>query len=235
MATSKVSPSFTKFLAKNSEAVKHAKEAENTMQTCAMPIGWKGQVICVDAVADKGKDRKDDKGNVVEGRDFIRLEFSVVNDSEYQGKKAAVVWVFFDTDKATSMDRFEWCLNELENLGLPREVRQGFNDISEVLEHFSNGDEVFEAEVVENKFRRGDQKELKVRRHSVVDNTTSMAPPSADHKSAQSSSKSTLTIGQDVKYMGKSWELVDQDGDTIVVKSKATGTNRTIKITDLEG
>jgi len=234
MSSAKVSATFGKFLAKKATQIEEAKKAENTMQTCLMPVGWKGQMVCVAAVADKGKDSKDDKGNTQEGREYVRLEFSVVNDAAYQGKKASLMWQIYDSANATATQRFEWMLNEMENLGLPRELRQGFNDFTEVLNHFLNSDEVYEGEVVHNSYRRGDQKELKVRRAAIVDNTTSMAPP-VTSTSSPAPATTSQEPGSEVKYMGKMWEVVDQDGDTVVIKSKATGNNRTVKLTDLEG
>jgi hypothetical protein len=227
MANSKVSSDFSKFLAKNATAVKEAKEADNSMQTCAMPIGWKGQVVCVDAVADKGKDRKDDKGNVQEGREFIRLDFNVINDEKYGGKKCSLLWSFFDSEKASATDRFEWCLNEMENLGLPRETRTEFSDISEVLDFFSSSDEVFEAEVVHNAYRRGDQKEIKVRRVETVDSSASMSPTDVAPASG-------VKKGDEVKYLGKTWDVVDIDGDDVQIKSRTTGASRGVKLADLE-
>lgn len=233
MSNAKVSQSFGKFLAKKSTQIEEAKKADNTMQTCPMPVGWKGHMVCVDAVADTGKQTKDDKGNTKEGRNYVRLEFSVVNDSHYQGKKGSLMWQLYDSENATSTQRFEWMLNEMENLGLPRKTREEYNDFSEILNHFIASDEVYEAEVVHNQYRRGDQKELKVRRAAIVDNTTSMAPPSST--TTESPKPTSTSLGAEVKYMGKMWDVVDQDGDTVVIKSKATGNNRTVKLTELEG
>ena len=151
MATVKVSSNFNKFLAKNSTAVQEVKKAENTMQTCKMPVGWKGNVIVVGGEADKGKDRKDDKGQVQEGREYVRLDFNVVNDAEFAGAKCSLYWSFYDSEKATAMDRFQWMLNEMENLGLPREIRESDDTTMEdLLKFFTEQDSIYEAEVVHN-------------------------------------------------------------------------------------
>src|SRR5690606_40779325 len=101
MSNVKVSADFNKFLSRNAKAVEEAKTAENTMSTCKMPVDWKGFCICVGAVADKEKDRKDEKGNTQVGRDYIRLDFNVVNDEAYAGSKFSLKWQFWDTEKAT--------------------------------------------------------------------------------------------------------------------------------------
>jgi len=229
MANVKVSSEFNKFLSRNAKAVQEAKEAENTMQTCKMPIGWKGYCVCTGAEAGKRKDRKDEKGNTQEGREYMRLEFNVVNDTEYAGSKFVLNWSFWDTEKATALDRFEWALNEMENLGLPRELRASPDTTpADILNFFAKGDTVYECEVIRNEYRRGDQKEVKVRNVESVDGVENMAPESA-HKPT-----STMSPGQDVKYMGKDWELVDADGDDLVIKSKNTGQTRNIKASDLD-
>lgn len=225
MGTSKVSSSFSKFLAKNATAVEEAKKAENSMQTCVMPVGWKGHAIVVGATADKGKDRKDDKGNTVEGNEYINIEFNVVNSEEYAGKKFSLHWSFYDSEKATAAQRFEWCLNEMENIGLPREIREEFTDITQVLDHFIKSDVVYDCEVVHNQYRRGDKKEVKVTLVQSVSNDSSMAP---------SSPTPTVEVGGKVSFMGKDWEVLAVDGDEIKIKSPTTGTERVIKASDMD-
>jgi hypothetical protein len=226
MAKAKVSSNFNKFMSKNSTAVSEAKEAENTMMTCKMPIGWKGQAVCVGGEADKGKDRKDDKGQVQEGREYVRLEYNVINDPEYTGAKFSRAWSFFDSEKATAIDRFTWMLNEMENMGLPSDIRKSEDTTMEdLLNFFIDSDEVYEAEVVKNEYRRGDQKEVQVRRVESVGGEGSIVPP-GDNPS--------LKVGQDVMYMEKEWELVSVDGDDLVICSKSTGKERSIKVNDLD-
>lgn len=227
MANVKVSAEFNKFMSRNAKAVEEAKAAENSMSTCKMPVGWKGQVVCVGGEAGKGKDRKDEKGNTTPGREYIRLEFNVVNDTEYSGAKCNLNWSFWDTEKATALDRFEWMLNDMENLGLPGEIRRSPDTtIEDMLNFFINKDTVYEAEVVHNAYRRGDQKEVKIRLLEVLDGVADMAP--------QGHAPATPQTGEDVTYMGKSWELVDVDGDDLVIKSKTTGQTRNIKTSDLD-
>jgi len=229
MANVKVSSDFNKFLSRNAKAVEEAKSADNSMSTCKMPVGWKGFCICVGAEAGKDPDRKDEKGNTQVGRDFVRLDFNVVNDEGYSGSKFVKKWQFWDTEKATAMDRFEWCLNELENLGLPGEVRRSPDTtIEDMLNFFINGDKVFGCEVKHNEYRRGDQKEVTVHNIEAVDGVEDMAP--AGHAPV----KAGPEVGKDVNYMGKVWELVDSDGDDLVIKSKTTGQTRNIKTSDLD-
>lgn len=229
MANVKVSSEFNKFLSRNAKAIEDAKAAENSMQTCKMPVGWKGYGVCVSGEAGKGKDRKDEKGNTQEGREYIRLDFNVVNDEEYAGSKFSTNWSFWDTEKATALDRFEWCLNEMENLGLPGEMRRSPDTtIEDMINFFVNGDIVYECEVVHNAYRRGDQKEVKVRLVEAVDGVTDMVPHSPHTVTT------TLSAGEEVKYMGKAWELVSADGDDLRIKSKTTGQTRNIKTSDLD-
>lgn len=228
MAKAKVSNDFMKFQSKNASALSDAKKAENTMQTCSMPIGWSGKVICVDAVADKGKDSKDDKGNTREGNPYVRLEFQVINDEEYAGQKGSLAWSFYDTEKATSFDRYTWMLNAMENMGLPGEVRRDDETtIEDLLQHFLDSDVVYTMSVEHTKYRR-DNKELKVVLMDTVDDSDSVTPPGGE------STASTGEAGDMVKYMGKEWELVSKDGEDLVIKSLKNGNERTIKTSDLD-
>lgn len=225
----KVSAAFNKTLGRKASAVEEARKAENTMMTCKMPVGWKGQCVCVDAVADKAKDKKDDKGNTVEGNDYVRLEFSVINDEQFQGSKFSVLWMFYNTANATWEDRFTWCLNGLENLGLPRTLRENYEDFSEILEHFTKCDEVFDAEVVHNAYRQGDQKEVKVRRAAlIVDASDSMVP---EEKPKASSGP---RVGGTVLYMGKDWKVLEINGDDIQIQSLTSNAVRAVKMSQIE-
>lgn len=226
MAKAKVSSSFNKFLSKNAKAVEEAKTAENSMMTCKMPIGWKGHCVCVGGEADKGKDRKDDKGNVQEGREYVNLDFNVVNDDEYAGSKFSLHWSFWDTEKATAMDRFEWMLNEMENLGLSREMRtEESTTIEDIINFFADSDEIFECEVVHNSYRRGDQKEVKVRRIESVTAGDSVVP---------TDTSPGIEVGGTVKYMGNDWEVTDADGEDLRIKSPKTGNIKSVKVSDLD-
>lgn len=224
MANVKVSNDFNNFMARNSKAVDEAKTAENTMATCAMPIGWEGQAICTDAVADKSKDKKDADGKVKEGNPYIRLEFSVVGDETYAGKKFSRLWMFMDSAKATAADRFEWCLNEMENLGLPQETRKTFDSVEELLRHFIETDAVYDAEVVKNDYSR-DGKEVKVRQSAeAVDDTDSVMP----------TEPTTPETSDQVTYLGKKWDVVSKEGKELTIKSIKTGQTKTVSVDDLD-
>lgn len=225
----KVSSNFTKSVAKKATAVEEARKAENTMQTCKMPVGWSGHAICSGARADKGKDRKDEKGQTQEGNDYVALDFEVINDEKYAGSKFSVVWTFYDSEKASWEDRFTWCLNGLENLGLPEEYRRGEDfDLAAALAFFADGDTIFAATVVHNEYRRGDQKEVKVTLTEAVSDSDSISPDS-DNVPA-----SSIEIGSTVKYMGKDWEVMDVDGDDLQVKSLKTGNVKQLTLSDLD-
>jgi hypothetical protein len=239
VAKSKVSDGFKRARAKHQNHIQDAKKAENTMQTCKMPVGWSGQAVIVDGVADQAKDRKDETGKTIEGRPYIRLEFEVINDPEYAGAKFARVWSFFDSDKASFEDRYSWWLNDMENWGLPREDRETFEQESEIIDFFVDGNQVFNCEVNHNKILRGDKKEIVVTPAEAVDESDSMAPeepaaPKASSKESPSPEADEPDEAPTVKYMGKDWDLLDEDGDDLLVRSRTTGKERTIKRSEVE-
>lgn len=229
MSKTEVSSDFGKFMSRNSTAVQEAKEAENTMRTCAMPIGWQGKAVCVGGKADKSKDKKDEKGQTKEGSPYVILEFNVVDDEKYKGDNFSRLWFLSDTAKATAMDRFEWMLNEFENLGMPHELRADEDaGMEEFLNFFTEGDAVFSAEVVSNSYSR-DGKEVKLSLTEAVDDSDSVMP--SDNSS---SSASEIEVGGEVSFMGKSWDVVSVDGDDLEIQSQKTGTTRTVSRSQLD-
>lgn len=224
----KVSSSFNKFMAKNSDGIQEARQADNTMMTCKMPVGWTGPCICIGAEADKGKDRKNEDGSTVEGREYVRLEFEVINDEKYAGSKFSRAWSFFDSEKATAVDRFQWMLNEMENMGLPEEMRKSEETTMEdLLKFFAGNDTVYTATVEHNAYRQGDKKEVKVHLMESVDSSSSVSPDAVvDDKG--------MVEGENVKFMGKEWKLLMKDGDDLKIQSLTNGNTRMITVADLD-
>ncbi|GIW60331.1 MAG: hypothetical protein KatS3mg087_1397 [Patescibacteria group bacterium] len=228
MAHAKVSQDFNRFLGRHEKAVKEARKAENTMQTCAMPVGWTGNCVLVEAVADKGKDKKAQDGTVVEGKPYVRFTFQVVGDKQFAGKKFSRWWFFNDTANATAADRFEWFLNDLENIGLPSEIRRSDDTtMQDMLDFFLQRDAVYGCEVVASEYSR-DGKEVKVFPTESVGDGDSIVPDD------ESSESGEIEVGSKVTYMGKEWEVLDVDGDDLKIKSVKTGMTRTVNVSDLD-
>lgn len=235
----KIGAAAAKFYGKHEKGLQEAKKAENMMQTCAMPIGWKGDVVVVGAVADRSKDRKDQKGNTVEGNDYHRIEFQVIGDPDYAGKKASIGASFYTSEKATAEDRYSWWLNQLENLGLPRDIRENHEGAEELLGYFTNSDETFEMEIVKASYVRqgGDGKEVVVRRKDVVDTSTSMAPPTTTASgTTQVQESKTYAEGSQVSFADNPWTVVsfDEANQTLKIKSPRNGSVREIKVSELD-
>ena len=226
MSKTAVSNDFSNFMAKNAQAVQEAKEAENSMKTCSMPVGWEGSLVCIGAVADKGKDRKDEKGITQEGRPYVRLDFQVINDEKYSGAEVSKAWSFFDTEKASAMQRFEWMLNDMENLGLPVEIRKDSGaDVSTFLDYFTENDAIYAGKIIHNEYRRGDKKELEIVLMEAVDDSDSVAPT---QESTETTSSGEITEGAEVTFMGRPWEVLNVDGDDVEIKSKSSGNTRVV-------
>jgi hypothetical protein len=231
---SKVSSNFNKALQRKAAAVEEARKAENLMSTCKMPVGWKGQATCVGAKADQGKDKKDEKGQVTEGKLYVALEFQVINDPNFAGSKFNRMWFIWEDSKFTFEDRFGWCLNGMEMLGLPRDLRENYKDFEECLAYFSESDEVFDVEVVKSNYAQ-DGKEVKVTRGAlVVDTSSSMTPEGVVDSKPTASSSSKIEVGSTITYLGKDWTVEEIDGDEITIKSSSSGKSRIISTDDLD-
>jgi hypothetical protein len=126
MAKARVSADFMKFQAKNQNHLADAAKAENTMTRNPLAVGTTGVATVVDMVAATSK-----KGNA-----YVNMTL-VVSSGPHEGTKLTKNWSFNETPKATAVDRFTWFLNELENMGFPRSLRESSGgDMNIIINHY---------------------------------------------------------------------------------------------------
>jgi hypothetical protein len=228
MAKGKVSVSsdFNKFYGRHQMAINEAKKAENSMSSGPCPVGWEGNAILLEAAAEVGKDRKDDKGNTVPGNPRVRMKFGIVGDQAYQGKTFQKFWSFYASANASEMDRYEWFLNEMENMGLPRAVRESHDDPSELLQWFVDNELVFHARCESDDYSR-DKKAMKVSApEAPVDSTTNMSPEGNTTVATESSPE--IAEGDVVKFLGSDWTVDAREGDKLSISRE--GRSRSVSI-----
>jgi len=231
-----VSTDFNKFYQKNTVAIEEAKKAENSMSSGPAPVGWEGRCVLLEAVAEVGKPKKDEKGNVKEGNPRVRMKFSIVEDPAYQGKTFTKMWIFNTTANASALDRFEWFLNACEAMGLPREVRINHNDPSEVLNWLLESELVFDVKCESDDYSQDKKKMTVMAPQEAVDTSDSMVPggeiyntpPQGTTAVAPAAPASNWPeVGETVRFLMKEWVVKDREGDALVLERDDNGETRT--------
>jgi len=225
MSSGKVSSAFKNAIGRM-PGVEEAKQAEANLNSIPMPDGWKGRVLVTDMYMDVSKGK---------GNPYVNMEVTVVEDDQYKGKTATRNWTFNETTnaqgvKTSAAEKFEWFLNACEFMGLPREIRTGYEDEGEIIGWFMDPENprYLEAEVKVNKgFTNLNLRKLP----EALDHTESIAPPEPAKPSPQESSGGQ----KEVSYGEAKWILLEELADgTVRIKSKSTGKERVVKKTDLD-
>jgi len=124
------------------------------------------------------------------------------------------------------MDRYEWFLNEMENMGLPRSVRESHDDPSELLQWFVDNELVFHARCESDDYSR-DKKAMKVSApEAPVDSTTNMSPEGNTTVATESSPE--IAEGDVVKFLGSDWTVDAREGDKLSISRE--GRSRSVSI-----
>lgn len=184
------------FLGKNHSRIEEAKKAESRANNVPVPIGAQGTCILTDFKMLKSKDKQQQDGSVKEGTPYIEMHFRIIDNSEHQGKVLKKQWWFMDSAKMDAAGRFQIFLDDMERLGLPREVRLNHETPAEIGDYFLTKEDVtFHFNVVHNQYNTlDDQKEIKLSSvQSHIPATDSVAPPVSMGKSPASAPAPTTT------------------------------------------
>jgi len=184
MKKSEVSPEFISFLGKNHSKIEDAKRAEARGNNVPLPIGAAGTCIMTGFKLSKSKDKVQTDGSTKEGTPFIEMELKVIDNSEHAGKTVKKQWWFMDSAKMDAAGRFQIFLDDMEKLGLPREVRMNHESPAEIGDYFlSKEDLTFHFGIVHNQYNTlDDQKEVKLTPiQSHIAATDDVNPPSTSH------------------------------------------------------
>lgn len=139
-----VSDGFKKFEQKRKGAFKKAQEAENTARGIPLPIGTQGDCVSVEMKC--GTTTK-------KSTPFINLIVLTTSPADKKDKRCQKTWFISDSEGASDTDRWEWMLNDLENAGLPREIRTEYKDFEkEVVGYFNNNKVRMNYRVVEDQY-----------------------------------------------------------------------------------
>lgn len=241
-----VSNEFAAFYGKSAVAIDEAKKAENSMSSGPCPVGWKGKCVLLEAAAEKGKDKKNEDGTTSEGNPRVKIKFGIVDDETYSGKTFTKYWIFFDSKNMTKMQRFEMFLNDMEKMGLPREVREKHETMQELFNYFVEGEFVFDVDCVTDNYADDKKKMVVVKLAEPVDTTTSMSPSGASDptdkfanqtidkgpETSTTTPSPEIAEGAKVKFLGEEWEVLGQVGeDRLKLFNSKTGRERDVPAT----
>lgn len=229
---SQVSDSFKKFQQKKHNAFDKARKAENTLGGIPMPIDTNFEAQFVGVTADI-----DDKG-----RAFVKMDLVVTTPENFTGKKVIGYWMLFDSEKATEADRMAWMLNDLENMGLPREVRETHDDfVSDVLGWFENNTPIVKGRVVKDA-QANDGKRIRWSKSATEEHAASTtndmigAPIKDVPTNKEPFDAGNIVVGMKVNYNGGEWLVDEIVGENYVnLKSPRTGKIQSeVSVADLE-
>jgi hypothetical protein len=187
MSKSKVSSDFSKFYTQKARAFETAKTAEKQVRGIPVPKGTAGKALIVDFKADKAKGS--------EGNPYIAVEIEVIEPEEYRGKKfTGAIHSLYDSEKMDAAGRMAICLDDLEDMGLSREVRESHQSIDELAQDLLNTPHYVTFEVKEGYKGRAECKCFAC--------------------DAPDSVKSDI-----VEYMGGKYHVVSRDGDQVTLRN----------------
>ena len=243
---SEVSASFMSFYGKNQTRIEEAKSAESRMQNIPVPIGSTGVCIITDFKFDKSKDKTNPDGSFKEGSAYAQIVLNIIDHPDHAGKQLRKTYWFSDSANMTAAGRYEIFLNDMERLGLPREVRVGHDSPAEIGEYFLQKEgHSLHFEIIQDQYNRlDDNKGIRlatVEQHieptdsiapsvpspNVAGSTQSSASPSAapaptpTAAPSQASPSALPSKGSKVTHLEMEWTVVEvfESSSKVQIKS----------------
>jgi hypothetical protein len=238
-----VSSDFKKFFAKNQTAINDVKKAEARVSGVPLPVGLSGVALVTNMKFDKWPDKKDQaSGTLVEGFNYCEMELRVTNDPKHQGKVFKKQWTFRQTAKWGPLDWMGQCFDDLENIGLPRELRENFEDPQQLVDFFMKDSYNVCFNVVANNYTdnkgnavQGKQVNLDAYEPNTGTHDNSVAPPETKVETTTTPvvDAAPPVVGAIVKYLGREWTVKDSEDGKVVIVDKNSKT-KTVDVADLE-
>jgi hypothetical protein len=222
-----VSPEFMSFFGRNATKIEQAKQAEARLQNVPLPVGASGTAIVTGFKFDSSKDKQNPDGTTKVGTPYCEMTLSVIDNEQYQGKPMRKQWWFATTQNMDAATRYEMFLNDLERLGLPREIRTNHESPADLGRYFLEAQGLtFHFNVVENlRNTMDDLKELKLSTMEThIPSDDSVAPPmmpssapkdpaavapaaAAPAAPAAAPAVALPAVGAKVKHLEMDWEV----------------------------
>jgi hypothetical protein len=220
------------FIGRNANAIEQAKTAESRLSNVPVPLGASGTCIVTGFSFNSTKDQPLNDGTTKMGTPFCEMVLPIVDHPEHQGKTLKKLWWFGDSAKMTSTQRFEMFLNDMEKLGLPREIRSGHQSVSEIGDYFLTKEGLaFHWSIYADQYGQ-DGKSIRLSTmDTVIEANDSVMPPmgmpapvaapvAAPVPTPTAPPAGLPAVGAEVKYLERSWKVVDVFAGSAKIKIK---------------
>jgi len=207
MSKSNVSAKFAKFASKTTRGeFDKARKAESMASGCPLPVGTRGVAIVGEVTCTETKVKPDGTG----GYPFVSIKLETETPEEYQGKSITgpgLMFVIKDGPNSTEADAWGRMCDALEALGLPRELRENYEDFTECIEWFSEEPRRVEFSIEKDTYA-GNQSGKITRAHAYV--------PEGEVPTAISSQKEKAEDpdADYCEYLGKKHKILSYDKDS---------------------
>jgi hypothetical protein len=138
MTKSPISDKFAKFAAKTTRGeFDKARKQESMLSGCPLPLDTKGTAIVGEIKCSETKVKADGSG----GDPIVTIKLEVETPEEYRGKHLSgpgLMYLIKDGQNSSAADAWARMLDSFELMGLPREIREGYEDFAEVVDWFTD-------------------------------------------------------------------------------------------------
>lgn len=219
MAKSNISSGFAKFASKTTRgSFDEARKQESMATGCPLPIGATGVAVVGEIVCKETKVKQDGTG----GDPLVMINLEVETPEEFRGKKlqgSGLMFTIKDGPNSTQADAWARMLDALEGMGLPREIRMGYEDFSEVLDWFS--DEPRRVQYTVNKDSYAGNRSGKT--VAAVEYFDTDSVPSAETPQVE---EKTDPNADYCNYLGKKYKIIGHDSENDCYDLEQVGTGK---------
>lgn len=203
-----ISDKFKKFAAKTTKGkFDAARKAESMAGGCSLPVGTTGVAVVSDIVMSFTKDKGD-----VPGYPIITIKLGVETPEESQGVtidgSGLIYWI---KDSANQTEDVAWqrFLDDLEDIGLPREIRMNYEDIMEIEEWFKEAPRKVSYTVIKDTFA-GNKSGKRINMTRFEEEV-----PAADDDASQDLDPNAVYV----MYLSKPHKVIESDSSTYTLES----------------
>lgn len=221
MTKSSISDKFAKFAAKTVKGeFDKARKQESMASGCPLPVDTRGVAIIAEIKCSETKLKADGTG----GDPMVSIKLEVESPEEYRGKSITgpgLITVIKDGPKSTAADAWARMLDTLEGMGLPRDIREEYTDVAEIVDWFEESPRRVEYVVNKDDYT-GNQSGKTVRAFAYVPEgeVVTAATPVVEEASVHDPEADYCM------YLGKKHKILGYDKDNDQYELEMVGTGR---------
>ena len=226
-----LSADFKKYMTQKQDVHEKARKAENSLMNIPLPIDCEFEAKVLDI-----------KGSVSSnGNPTVTVIFTVTSSkpTDFAGRRVRWMNTFNTTENRTAEERLASFLDRLEMWGLPRQLRENYEHLQDVLEWLLEADVVVQGKVKKTDYNQ-EGKEVQwlsvakaPSNNDMIGAPTPMAAPTVPEGKSVSKDEA-LPPGTKVMYNGTEYEIIEVSNGYASIKSLKSGRTRDeIEITEL--